>query len=51
MRIAVIYAVLDGQRRIGVEHLRAALEVWRYCEESAHYAFGEATGTPSPTRS
>jgi hypothetical protein len=46
MRIAVIYAALDGRHAIGIEHLRAALEVWRYCEESARYIFGDATGDP-----
>lgn len=44
MRLAVIYAVLDHASRIRVEHLRAALAVWDYCEESAHYVFGGALG-------
>jgi predicted DsbA family dithiol-disulfide isomerase len=28
------------------EHLRAALEVWRYCAESAAYIFGKRSGDP-----
>jgi hypothetical protein len=46
MRVATIYAVLDGRTQIGVEHLRAALAVWRYCEQSARYVFGHAVGDP-----
>jgi hypothetical protein len=44
MRLAVIYAVLDCSPQIRVEHLRAALAVWYYCEASAHYLFGHALG-------
>jgi len=44
MRLATIYAVLDGRTHIGVEHLRAALAVWRYCADSARYIFGDALG-------
>jgi hypothetical protein len=44
MRVATVYAVLDGRTQIAVEHLRAALAVWRYCEESARYVFGDAVG-------
>ncbi len=46
MRLAVVYAVLDGRTHIGVEHLRAALAVWQYCEDSARYVFGDALGDP-----
>jgi hypothetical protein len=46
MRLATIYAVLDGRTQVGVVHLRAALAVWRYCEESARYVFGDAVGDP-----
>ena len=44
MRLACLYAVLDCADVIRVEHLRAALTLWRYCEDSARYIFGEATG-------
>lgn len=46
MRVATVYAVLDGRTQIGVEHLQAALAVWRYCEQSARYVFGDAVGDP-----
>jgi hypothetical protein len=38
--------VLDGRTQIGAEHLRAALAVWRYCDDSARYEFGDAVGDP-----
>ncbi len=47
LRISLIYALLDGSDKIRREHLEAALEVWRYCEESASYIFGDATGDPT----
>ena len=46
MRVATIYAVLDGRTCIGVGHLRAGLAVWKFCEESARYVFGDAVGDP-----
>jgi hypothetical protein len=39
-QLALIYAVLDGAALIARPHLEAALEVWRYCDESAAYIFG-----------
>ncbi len=47
MRLACVYAVLDCSKLIRVRHLKAALEVWRYCEDSARYIFGEALGDPT----
>ena len=44
MRLACLYAVLDGTNVIRVEHLKAALAVWRYCEDSARYIFGAKLG-------
>ncbi len=44
MRLAMIYALLDRSPTIGIEHLRAGLEVWRYCDRSAAYVFGDALG-------
>lgn len=44
-RLALIYAVLDRSTRVTPAHLRAAREVWRYCEDSAAYVFG--SGPPS----
>jgi hypothetical protein len=43
-RLAMMFALLDLRREIGVEHLEAALAVWRYCEASARYIFGDAIG-------
>lgn len=39
-RIALIYALLDGSCKVRTAHLHAALEVWRFCEDSARFIFG-----------
>ena len=44
IRLAVLYALLDRSVAIGADHLRAALAVWRYCEDSAAHVFGGRTG-------
>lgn len=44
LRLSMIYALLDGTDIIDEPHLRAALECWRYAEDSARYAFGSALG-------
>lgn len=44
LRLSVAYALLDGSRTIDVEHLEAAYAVWRYCEASAAWIFGDALG-------
>jgi len=46
MRLAMLYALLDESAQIRVEHLRAALAVWDYCEQSARMIFGAALGDP-----
>ncbi len=46
LRIATIFAVLDGRDQINTQHLRAAREIWRYCDDSARYIFGETLGNP-----
>ena len=46
MRIAMIYAVLDRSTAITIHHLNAAVQVWRYCEDSARWLFGDQTGNP-----
>jgi hypothetical protein len=43
-RVALIYALLDGQEQIGIAHLGAALEIVRYANESVRHIFGDATG-------
>ena len=47
LRVSLIYALLDGAGEIRKEHLIAALEVWRYCDDSARYIFGDALGDPT----
>ncbi len=44
LRLSCIYALLDQSTKVRVEHLRAALAVWKYCEESVGYIFGDSTG-------
>ena len=44
MRIAMIYALLDKTKLIRDDHLKAALELWRYCEDSVRYIFGASLG-------
>jgi len=44
MRLACLYALLDLSAVIDVDHLKAALALWRYCEDSAKYIFGESLG-------
>jgi hypothetical protein len=50
LRLSVIYALLDGSDRIDVQHLAAALAVWRYAYESAMYVFGKRLGYPAADR-
>jgi hypothetical protein len=44
MRLACLYAVLDCSEIITASHLHAALALWRYCEDSAAFVFGDALG-------
>ncbi|MDR3792996.1 MAG: bifunctional DNA primase/polymerase [Terracidiphilus sp.] len=46
IRLALLYAVLDKSAEIRLEHLNAALELWRYCEDSAAFIFGASLGNP-----
>ena len=46
LRLALLYALLDGSNQIKVVHLRAALALWKYCEDSARYIFGVSMGDP-----
>jgi len=41
-RLALVYAVMDKLRCVRLAHLHAAVEIWRYCEESAAYLFEDA---------
>jgi hypothetical protein len=46
IRLAMIYALLDSAAEIDRAHLDAALAVWRFCEASAQYIFGDLLGDP-----
>jgi hypothetical protein len=46
LRLALIYALLDKSTFIGLKHLLAAREVWRYCFDSARYVFAGVVGDP-----
>ena len=46
MRLAAIYAVLDGSPWIGAPHLEAAVAWWDFLDASARYIFGDALGDP-----
>lgn len=46
MRLACIYALLDGAADVGREHLAAALQLWKYAERSARLVFGGSLGDP-----
>lgn len=44
VRLALIYALLDGADSIGRDHLLAALAVWQYTDATAGYVFGASLG-------
>ena len=46
MRLACLYALLDASDAIRRDHLESALALWRYCERSARYIFGDRMGDP-----
>jgi len=46
IRLALLYALLDGQRHIQPPHLQAALALWDYAARSAAWALGQTTGDP-----
>jgi hypothetical protein len=56
IRLALVYALLDSAIpgtdgtnppvSIDLPHLKAALAVWNYCDESAARIFGDASGDP-----
>ncbi len=43
-RLALLYALLDGESLIYARHARAALAIWEYCEASVHYLFDGRMG-------
>jgi hypothetical protein len=44
LRLSCLYALMDCSATVRREHLEAALSLWKYCEDSARYIFGERTG-------
>jgi len=50
MRLAVAYALLDCCSEIRLPHLKAALALWEYSEQSAAWIFGTATGDATADR-
>jgi phage/plasmid primase-like uncharacterized protein len=46
VRLALVYALMDGAEAIDRPHLLAALAVWEYADASARYIFGDALGDP-----
>jgi len=50
LRLAMLYALTAREKIIGVKHLQSAYALWKYCEASARYIFGE-TPTLSPLAS
>jgi hypothetical protein len=46
VRLALLYALLDGATNIDLPHIKAALAVWEYAEASAAHIFGDMLGDP-----
>jgi hypothetical protein len=44
LRLSCLYALLDRSTVVRVPHLAAALEVWRYCEDSCRFIFCDSLG-------
>lgn len=50
LRLALVYMLLDGDDRIGAEHVAAALTCWQYSVASCLHIFGDATGDRTADR-
>jgi hypothetical protein len=50
LRLALLYAILDGSNLIKGGHLAASLAVWKYARESAAWVFGARLGDPVADR-
>jgi hypothetical protein len=46
LRLSMNFALLDHVEIITADHLLAAMEVWRFCEESVRFIFGGRLGDP-----
>jgi hypothetical protein len=49
LRLSIIYALLDGSRKVECVHVNAAVSLWTYCSDSAKGIFGGSTGHPLQT--
>jgi hypothetical protein len=47
LRLSLLFAVLEQSQVVRVEHLDAALAVWRFCDHSIVQIFGEKFGDPT----
>lgn len=47
VRLAAIYATLDCRDDIALDHLEAALALWRFSADSARWIFGDSLGDPT----
>ncbi|HUP72201.1 MAG TPA: DUF3987 domain-containing protein [Acidimicrobiales bacterium] len=50
LRLSLVYALADGAKEIGIEHVGAAWALWRYCRGSAERIFGDTTGNQPADR-
>lgn len=48
IRLAVVYALTDQAREVGVAHMEAAIAMWTYCARSAEVIFGMPVGELPP---
>jgi hypothetical protein len=46
LRLALVYALMDGAGSIDRQHLLAGLAVWERAQDSARFIFGSALGDP-----
>jgi len=44
VRLSLLYAILDQSPEVTIDHLRAAIAVWDYCEASVKHIFGQSLG-------
>lgn len=50
LRLSLTFALLDCAAAVDVQHLEAALAVWRYVDASAEYLFGDQKANPDLDR-
>lgn len=46
LRMTELYATLDGEDQLQLQHLEAALAVWQYVERTCRWIWGDALGDP-----